>query len=105
MGIGCDHLLSGRGRRDFALLRYLVLLNQLKHLCQLLAGCAWPTSKLYADHRDISSLDAVDFSGKTSELSVRRRGAGAAWAKAHVEERGDRAPRRRGKGRVNSPGV
>jgi hypothetical protein len=74
MGIGCDHLLSGRGRRDFALLRYLVLLNQLKRLRPflsglVLAGCAWPTPELYADHGSISSLDTVDFSGKSSELS------------------------------------
>jgi hypothetical protein len=69
MGIGCDHLLSGRGRRDFALLRYLVLLSQLKRLCQLHVGCAWPTPELYADHSAISSLDTVDFSGKSSELS------------------------------------
>jgi hypothetical protein len=34
-GIGGDHLLSGRGRFDFASLRYLVLLNQLGVLCQL----------------------------------------------------------------------
>jgi hypothetical protein len=70
MGIGCDHLLSGRGRRDFALLRYLVLLSQLKRLCQLHVGCAWPTPELYSDRNAISSLDTVDFSDKTSEVFV-----------------------------------
>jgi hypothetical protein len=40
MGIGCDHLLSGRGRGDYALLRYLVLLTPTQGLCQLHVGCA-----------------------------------------------------------------
>ena len=75
MGIGCDHLSSGRGRCHCVLLRYLVLLNQLSVCascirCQLHVGCAWPTPKLYADHGQISSTTTADFLDKSSDIAA-----------------------------------
>ena len=67
MSIGCDHLLSGRGRRDCALLRYLVLLNQLSVCASCLSAVRGRPLELYARHVAISRVDAVDFSGKSSD--------------------------------------
>src|SRR4051812_50072706 len=79
MGIGCDHLLSGRGRCDYALLRYLVLLSQLRVCASCVSAVRGRLQKCYAGDAPISSAAAVDFSDKRSDrglASVLWRGGG-----------------------------
>src|SRR3954466_13094610 len=109
MGIGCDHLLSGRGRGDFALLRYLVLLSQLRVCASCMSAVRGRLQECYARDALISSIAAVDFSDKSSDRSAGGRrvdGGGAVRAPDATEaarERGDRAPHRRGTGTSGQP--
>ena len=89
MGIGCDHLLSGRGRHDYALLRYLVLLSQLR-VCQLQSAVRGRHQKLYADRRRISSIAGVDFldiSTRSVGLAVTQRVPSSCGAGGHHRRR------------------
>src|SRR5689334_11378494 len=111
MGIGCDHLLSGRGRCDYALLRYLVLLSQLRVCASCVSAVRGRLQKCYARDAPISSTAAVDFSDKRSDQGLASvlwswygGGAGRApgTAKPHLRE--VTAPRTTaGQGRVDSP--
>ena len=107
MGIGCDHLLSGRGRCDYALLRYLVLLSQLGVCASCVSAVRGRLQKCYARDALISSIAAVDFSDKRSDRGLasvlwRWCGAGAGRGEAALE-RGDRAPHHRGTGASGQP--